>query len=229
MRRRISRKSKIREKRGEGTGASYRPWIKARELNSIGVTCNIVDWKHGRTVELLSQGEAWLYYLLRWRDDVVDIREQFPLDLDETNIIADNVGIMRVNQGTDNMTTDLLVSFRDGSMMAYSMKSSRKEMDSPRMIEKLWIEKMYWKTHGIQWKQVYKEDLNPTLVNNIRLCVEYYDKSRVFDETSMLKHLIATKKITVDMEHGILDFGSLVKIYREDILWNRSVLPSTTF
>lgn len=30
MRRRISRETKLKEKRGKGTGAEYRPWIKAR-------------------------------------------------------------------------------------------------------------------------------------------------------------------------------------------------------
>jgi hypothetical protein len=50
---RISEKSKRRELRGTGEGAKYRPWIRIRELNSTGTTVNIIDWKHGRAVELL--------------------------------------------------------------------------------------------------------------------------------------------------------------------------------
>lgn len=221
MRRRISRETKLKEKRGKGTGAEYRPWIKARELNSTGVTHNIIDWKHGRTIELLSQGEAWFYYMLRWRDDVIDIREQYPLDLSETNLIAEKAGLMKVDKGEDNMTTDLLVTLSDGSYMAYSIKDSRKIMESPRTVEKLWIEKMYWNAHGISWKQIYKTDLDRYYADNIRLCTEYYDASRVFDEVSKLKHLIATKQIKVDMECGMLDFSKLVRIYRKEIAWNK--------
>ena len=37
----------------------------------------------------------------------------------------------------------------------------------------------------------------------------------VFDEMSMLKHYIATKKIQVDMESEPLDFQYLLEIYRD--------------
>ena len=214
----ISRTTKIKEERGKGTLANYRPWIKAREINSIGTAHNIIDWKHGRTIELLSDGEAWLYYILRWDDDVIDIREQYPLDLEETNSIADQAHLMRVNNGEDNMTTDLLVTMRDGSYKAYSLKASKSELDIPRNIEKLWIEKCYWNEMGVPWKQLFKEDLDRNYADNIRLCVQYYDKAKVQagDEISMLKHLIATKQINVEMKGKILDFQRLAEQYRKE-------------
>lgn len=43
----------------------------------------------------------------------------------------------------------------------------------------------------------------------------FYDLSSVFDEMSMLKHYIATKKIQVDMESEPLDFQYLLEIYRD--------------
>lgn len=211
MKRQIKRALKLREHRGEGEGAEYKPWIKAREFNSTGTAHNIVDWKSGRTIELLSEGETWLYYILRWDDRVADIREQFPLNLAETNAIADNSGIMRVDKGEDNMTTDLLVTMDDGTFRAYSVKADRSQTVAPRDIEKLWIEKTYWNTHKIPWKLVYKIDLNRDYADNIRLCVEYYNQKWVFDKMSMLKHLIAKKVIIVDMKHGPLDFEKILK------------------
>lgn len=41
-------KSKIREQRGQGEGAAYIPWIKTRELSSMGTKSLINDWKHGK-------------------------------------------------------------------------------------------------------------------------------------------------------------------------------------
>ena len=92
MGRAISEEGRRLEGRGTGTGALYKPWIKCRELNSTGVATSFPDWKHGRMVELLSQAELWWYVVLRWDDDVIDIREQFPLDKERTDGIARRYG-----------------------------------------------------------------------------------------------------------------------------------------
>lgn len=217
---RISENSKRRELRGTGEGAKYRPWIRIRELNSTGTAVNIIDWKHGRSVELLSVGEEMYYYALRWDDAVLDIREQFPLNIEETKHIARDMGI---RHPPCTMTTDLLVTRKD-SLVAYSVKSSRRDTDytlaeSPqeeriiqRTAEKLAIEKAYWLKHGIEWKLVFKEDLNPIYIDNIRRAVVYYNAQSVHDDVSRIKHLIATKAITVDMEHP-LDYRSLINQY----------------
>lgn len=218
---RISYKSKIREGRGKGEQADYLPWIKAREINSLGVTHNIIDWKHGRTIEFLSEGEAMEYYILRWDDNVIDIREQFPLPLDETNMIAEKAGLMPVNKGEDCMTTDLLVTMKDGTLKAYSVKADRSETEIPRNVEKLWIEKMYWQLHGVGWTQVYKEDMDRDFVDNIRLSVEYYDAEKVHDRISVVKHFIARKELIVDMKNGPLDFVKLSEEYGGSLLWKK--------
>lgn len=57
--------------------------------------------------------------------------------------------------------------------------------------------------------------MNIVLAENIRMICMFYDLSSVFDEMSMLKHYIATKKIQVDMESEPLDFQYLLEIYRD--------------
>ena len=89
---RITEEGKLKQNRGTGTGADYIPWIRAREFNSKGTASTFADYKHGREIQVLSQGELYYYYLLRWQDDVVDIREQYPLDFEETIKIADEMG-----------------------------------------------------------------------------------------------------------------------------------------
>ena len=127
---RISEAGKRREGRGKGHGADYKPWIKIREFNSAGTTANVVDWKHGRTTQLLSQGEEWYYYALRWDDNVLDIREQFPLfEPEDTVRIADSFGFKHPKDRSTTMTTDMLVDYADGYQEAISIKNSRADVN----------------------------------------------------------------------------------------------------
>ncbi len=135
-----------------GTGANYKPWIKIRELNSIGTASNVIDWKHGRQMELLSQAEVWWYYVLRWDDNVVDIREQYPLSLEETLAICDKQRFVHPGNRSTHMTTDFLVAYRDGSQKAFSIKADRSALDDPRTVEKQYVEKMYWEAAGIPFQ-----------------------------------------------------------------------------
>ena len=219
---RITEKGKRKEGRGKGHGADYKPWIKACEFNSVGTAANVVDWKHGRTTQLLSQGEEWYYYVLRWDDNVTDIREQFPLfEPEDTVRIADSFGFKHPKDRNTTMTTDMLIDYADGHQEAVSIKNGRKDVDyklagteydkkqAMRTAEKLLIEKKYWAEKGIKWKLLYKEDLDPLYVNNIKRVVIYYRKEKVHDDISRIKHLIATKQIVVDLFKPI-DYRKLV-------------------
>lgn len=213
---RILYKTKKKQKRGHGRGAEYRPYEKASEFNSIGTCSNIIDWKTGRHMELLSQGELAVFSMLRWDDNVLDIREQFPLNMYKVWQIADHEGI-RVSKNLENtMTTDFLVTFRDGTEKAYSVKDSRKVLENMRTVEKLYLEKKYWKQEGVSYEIVFKEEINMILVNNLRLIMEYYDERKVYDVVSLIKHKIATKQILVNIENEILDFSDLTKFIESE-------------
>ena len=69
--------------------------------------------------------------------------------------------------------------------------------------------------YNVPFEIVYKDEMNIVLAENIRMVCMFYDLSTVFDEMSMLKHYIATKKIQVDMESEPLDFQYLLEIYRD--------------
>ena len=135
----MSDKRKRQEGRGTGTEKDYKPYIQAREVNSLGTCSNPIDWKTGRTVQLLSQGEDALWHILRWNDDIIDIREQYPLDLKRTFKIAGEYGIQ--HPGTNPMTTDFLVTMRNGQMIAYSLKPSKAVLEDKRTVEKLFMKR----------------------------------------------------------------------------------------
>ena len=48
-------------------------------IRDRGTTSIITDWKTGRNIHCMSQGEAMWYFLLRWDDSNIDIREQLSL------------------------------------------------------------------------------------------------------------------------------------------------------
>lgn len=215
--RRISEKGKQREGRGQGRGADYKPYIQGREFNSQGTCSTPVDWKTGRTVELLSQAEKAVWYVLRWDDQVEDILEQYPLDLDKTVALADKYGIRHPKDRSTRMTTDFLVIFKNGSRTAVSVKSSEADLKKERTIEKLYLEKKYWEEEGAGFSLVFKSNVNMIAVNNIRLVTEFYSADAVFDESSALKHLIARRIIRVDMESEPLNFRKLLAEYKEEV------------
>ena len=210
----VSLKTKIKQKRGQGEGANYKPWILTREVKgNTGTSTILKDWKHGRQVHLLSQGELWAYYILRWRDDVVDIREQYPLNIDSTIMIADMLGYKHPQKNGQDivMTTDLFVTvLHDNrqSQIAYCVKSDESVLDSQRCVEKLTIERIYWEAKGIPFKLIYKNKLNPHLVNNIRDVCTYYNINDCYTEEQLIKHHIAHKQIIVDMTVPI-DYNNL--------------------
>lgn len=207
----VSEQTKLDQHRGEGHGKDYKPWIRVNEFNSLGTTSNPVDWKNGRTMQLLSQGEMYAYYINRWDESVIDIREQFPLDLEDTLRIADSEHLKHPKNRESRMTSDLLLDYADGSQKVLSIKRNRSALDDDRTAVKLWIEQEYWKGKGVPFEVLFANEMNLTMVTNIRLVTEFYDLSDVFDSVSYLKYLIAHHQIRQDMEMKIIPFCRLVK------------------
>lgn len=201
--------SKIKDGMGTGSRVSYKPFITTSEFNSLGTTAVIKDWKTGRGVHCLSQGEVLWYYILRWDDQNLDIREQIPLNMNEIKKIADSLNVDIPKAGAFIMTTDFLVERIDGAI-AYSIKNDRNL--TQRTLELLCIEKMYWVNQGIEFKLLFKEDVNRILSTNIRIVTEFYDEKNIFDEISKIKHLIAIKYLICDLETKLLDTTYLRKI-----------------
>lgn len=211
MSRKISEKTKKIRKMGEGTGKDYKPYITTSELNSMGTTSVIKDWKTGREVHCLSQGEMLWYYILRWNDENIDIREQYPLDYAKTVEIAESFGLKKPR---NTMTTDFLVTKADGRYVAYSVKANS-DLNN-RQWELLFIEKHYWISQGVSYQLLLKTDANRILAGNIRLVTEFYDADRVFDEISAIKHKIAIKEYPVDMAGELLYEAVLKRVWREN-------------
>ena len=86
---------KIKEGRGQGHFSEYKPWLTVHDVPSIGIVTRILGWKSGRLHHYLSEHfELAHHYQMEWSEQVIDIREQFPLlPLDKTLYIAQKLGI----------------------------------------------------------------------------------------------------------------------------------------
>lgn len=154
-----------REGRGQGHGASYRPWLTIQDVPSQGRSTRVHSFKTGREHHFLSDLETGLFFLLDWSDQVTDIREQFPLDREQTRQLARDMGIAHPKDPTTQvdivMTTDFLVEMRgskEASLTARAVKPAD-ELDKPRIIEKLELERRYWLAQGVAWHVVTDREL----------------------------------------------------------------------
>lgn len=219
MSNRITEKGRFNRGRGTGDGRNYRSWIKARELNSLGTTYEVYDWKTKRIVQCLSEGEGFWYYKLRFSKNVDDIKEQYPLTpLQETIDIAEEFGYKGSFNNNIVMTTDFLLTMTDGSKKAVSIKYSEDSV-TKRNSETLKVEEEYWKRRGVPYLVGYKKDLNLIEITNIRNVVECYDPVRVWDDKSLARYLIAHHLIEVDMTKDILDLNEIIKRYKGTEIW----------
>ncbi|WP_273130106.1 TnsA endonuclease N-terminal domain-containing protein [Bacillus weihaiensis] len=180
----------IKEGRGSGIGADYKPWLNIQDVSSLGRSTRLKGIKTGRQHEFLSDLERNYFYLTEYSDFVVDIREQFPLlPLEETIIIADELGIKHPTDPKNGepivMTTDFLLTLDKGQgvfEVARTIKM-KDELLKERVLEKFEIEREYWQRRDIDWGIVTEEDIPKTMARNISYIHDYYD-IRDFDSFS---------------------------------------------
>jgi TnsA endonuclease N terminal/TnsA endonuclease C terminal len=165
---------RLKEGRGQGTFDQYIPWLKIQDVASLGLATRIKGCKTGRAHHFLSTLELDYFYLLEWSDEVIDIREQFPLDTEETLALADEISVKHPTDPTTKveivMTTDFLITVRQPigkKEFARTIKYS-KDVISNRTLEKFEIERLYWKERNVDWGIITELDINKTLISNIK-------------------------------------------------------------
>ena len=157
----------IKEGRGQGFGNNYKPWITIRDVSSEGRSHRIFGHKCQRTHHLLSDLELAAFFLFEWNPRTIDIREQYPLDLEQTLEIAERIKIPHPKVGKYHqiMTSDFLVDTHNlkSPKFAVQVKYSS-ALDDPRTIEKIEIERQYWKQQNVPF-YIFTEHQVPLIVS----------------------------------------------------------------
>lgn len=160
------------EGRGQGEGPSYQPWLKVADVSSLGVSHRPWSNKTGRHHELLSDVEYRLFVCLEWAPDVLDIREQYPLDRAITQQIAQELEIRHPHYpGTHVptvMTVDFLVThLHDGSKSLHAYNAKRDdEAEDEKSLAKLEIQRTYFELLEIPHHLVFHSAIPEQLAKN---------------------------------------------------------------
>ena len=160
----------IKEGRGSGHGANYLPWLTVRDLASRGRSQRVFGYNTLRTHHLLSDLELAVFLILEWRTETLDIREQFPLRLEDTQTLAKKAGIKHPQvQGINQiMSSDFLVNTGDPSRPKFALQAKyAKDLQDARTVEKLELERRYWESKSVPWKIVTEKEISPIVFQNI--------------------------------------------------------------
>jgi len=199
---------RFKEGRGSGVGRDYLPFLTVRDVPSTGRVHRLPSATVGRVHHLLSDLEHHVFCQLDWHPEVVDIREQFPIALEDSRALAQRLGIAHPSfSGVDQVvTTDFIVDMNRSGRVFHKAISAKyaEDLDDPRVIEKLELERHYWLEKDIPFCIVTEQEIPRLLVENIKWirpflasyvfnAVELREYFAIFNDT---KRFYPSQKIT---------------------------------
>lgn len=201
--------NRFKENRGQGSGQDYLPFLTIRDVPSKGRVHRLPSATVGRVHHLLSDLEHHVFCQLDWHSQVVDIREQFPIARDESRALAERLGIAHPSvRGVDQvLTTDFIVDLKPGGQHSRKAISAKyaEELDDPRVLEKLELERRYWLEKGIPYCIITEREIPKTLIENVKWVRPFLTKFELktseleeyFDIFNDAKRFYSNQKITV--------------------------------
>lgn len=185
--RKLSYEQKIKEGRGTGSSIDYIPWVQIQDFGSKGRVARGIGLKTGRLHGFLSDLECNYYYYLDISENVIDIREQYPLlPIEETILIANELGLKHpqnpITKEDEAITTDFFIDFRDQNGTAISKARTikyKKDLLDIRVLEKFEIERQYFERHGIDWGIVTEDEIDNSVAEFISDLYTYQDLSEI--------------------------------------------------
>jgi hypothetical protein len=166
--------------------AHYVSFIKTQDLKSKGSKSRTPDFHEpGQDRDLLSTNERHFFYRLRFSNQFVWIKEQYPLLPIERAVTLSNKLNVRypTYPYTSNikvvMTTDFHCQLINGDRVAYSVKDLREyEKLTPKKKENLEdkqkLEKVFWETQGVKWYLVLSNSIKTKFSQNLEQLYPHY-------------------------------------------------------
>ncbi len=173
---RITEKGRRKQGRGEGHGPDYSPWIKVGDYPSnVSFGSRFNGLVNGRPTNAMSLWESNLYLALE-RGELTDIRENYPLSLEETLVLASRLGfrhpVERKTGFPKALTVDYYTDARDedGRLInkAYDVKQkSHLAFDS--VMREITIKEIYFQDHDTLYKVITQRPCDSVLGKNLFL------------------------------------------------------------
>ncbi len=162
---------RLKDGRGQGQGADYKPFIYTWDVSSLGRSHRLPGSKTRRLHHLLSDLELAIFLTLDRSPHVTDIREQFPMRVEDTVRIAEELGLPHGHyKGTPQvLTSDFLVDFEDPQRPSIAIQAKYSDdLQKPEVIERLELERRYWQEKGIPWVIVTEREVSREAFANIQ-------------------------------------------------------------
>ncbi|MDP5130421.1 MAG: TnsA endonuclease N-terminal domain-containing protein [Paraglaciecola sp.] len=161
---------RIKEGRGAGQLSNYKPWLYVNEVPSEGRSQRVFSHLTGRVHHVLSDLEFAVFLILEHNSAITDIREQFPLNRDDTLSISKEGQLWHPSQGGVNlvMSSDFLVNTSSKKMPKFAIQAKYLyALKDSRTVEKLEIERRYWQLKNIPWFLVTEKEIDKVVLTNI--------------------------------------------------------------
>ena len=202
----------IKEGRGKGHKEDYKPWLTVRDISSEGRSHRVFGHKTQRTHHLFSDLELAVFLLLDWHPSTCDVREQFPLDRDKTAEISNEAGIKHPqSSGVSHvMTSDFLVntSIKERKLFALQAKYTN-ALSDPRTIEKLEIERRYWKRSNVPWMLITEKEIPKIVFQNISWLYPAQDE-QIKIEVIIVRADFYRKQFETNSKKRLIDICKLI-------------------
>ncbi len=201
-------------------GKAYKPYIVIQDVPSLGRSTRLRGIKTGRQHDFLSDLERNYFLTLEFMDDVVDIREQFPLEQQKTLLIAEELGIKHPlhprTKDPVTMTSDFCITLKTGNATCDVIRTIKYKQDlaNRRVIEKFAIERIYWERQGLDWGIVTEEEIHKHYSQNISDILDYYDlqDNQSFNDIGNMEKddiIIAFLQRLIDSDKPVRQIASL--------------------
>ncbi len=200
----------LKEGRGQGSLANYKPWLHIQDLPSMGRSHRPFGIKTQRVHHLLSDGEWKCFLKFEASHDVKDIQEQYPMNRLGTMKAAIDLGFKHpiTLDGTPFvMTIDFLVTRQFEKSLRLEPYTFKYAPDTltPRAHELLKIASEFWRQHGYVLNLIDETFFDEALVINYDAVRSYYDISNLsfYRDTDVAGIGRAVRRAVMD-GHGTL-------------------------
>ncbi|WP_430789084.1 TnsA endonuclease C-terminal domain-containing protein [Virgibacillus flavescens] len=207
----------LKEGRGQGEGQEYKSWLQVQDIASQGRSSRTFGFTSQRVHHLLSDLQLYYFYLLEFDDQVIDIREQFPLlDFHEMNVPVDQELEKKLFNSKTNVPHVFIVPFmvtridQDGNPFyeARVIKSST-ELAKKTTISRLELLRRYFEQKQIDFGIVTEKEINKQLARNTGWVLTAYD---IQDYPELIGNLAFLKKDLKDyLTNPIETFQSIIQ------------------
>ena len=173
----------LKEGRGQGEGATYKSWLQVQDISSQGRSTRTYSYKSQRVIHLLSDLQLYYWYLLEFDEQVIDVREQYPLlNFQELNIQMDKELEKKLFNVKTNVPHVFTISFMVKRLHANKkpyhearMIKMSSELEKKATIERLELLRRYFKERNIDFGIVTEKEINKKLARNIGWVLTAYD------------------------------------------------------